>query len=193
MSFETPSYFENNQKPQINITEGMKNLKKDIENTTRFRSSLCSLFWVSEEQSKNNAFQNFRLGIIDGLMEFPAIVEMYINNEWFRDLLWEELKKISFSDLLNSLWEIGKSLSEGDPYEKWKWSTRALLLITGIGWILKQFGLMVVKNAWKITIKNVAIWTWTTTFHGIWYATENRWKKTFQERNHRLISKNLPF
>lgn len=142
-------------KEQINIQNGITKLKGDIEKTNSFRSSLCVFFNVSQNISENNGIQNFTLWIIDGLMEFPIIVEMYVNNEWFRDLLWQEFKKISFSNLVDSIIDIWENLKNGDFYNKGKASVRTLLLFSGIAWLLRQFGYTVVKASWNISIKNV--------------------------------------
>lgn len=43
-------------------------------------------------------------------MEFPIIIELYINNISFRDLLWKEIQKITFSDFMDSFSEIGQNV-----------------------------------------------------------------------------------
>lgn len=175
------------QKEQINIQDGINKLKGDIEKTTSFRSSLCVFFNVSQNKSKNNSIQNFTLWIIDGLMEFPIIVEMYVNNAWFRDLLWQEFKKISFSNVLDSITDIWNNLKNGDFYDKGKASVRTLLLFSGIAWLLRQFGYTVIKTAWDISIKNVIVGVGLTGSHWLGYATQDRFKDTIKEKVNKIL------
>ncbi len=187
------SYNESGNKEKLPYIHQFQKLKQDVENTTSFRSSLCSILDISQNRVRNSAVQNFSLGIIDWLMEFPIIIELYINNISFRDLLWKEIQKITFSDFMDSFSEIGQNVVSWSSYEKWKAGVRVLLLLSGIGWLLKQFGYSVVKNAGNISVRTISVATGITWIHGVWYATENRWKKTIRNSNPDEVLKNLLF
>jgi DNA gyrase/topoisomerase IV subunit B len=100
------------------VSDQLEKLQNDVEHTSAFRDSLCKQLNISLSKQENSNLGNFTLGIVDGIIEFPTIVELYINNPKFRNQLWLTLKQLSIRDFVNSILDIGKDIVYGDAYEK---------------------------------------------------------------------------
>lgn len=177
MSWEKSEIHESNYISKIWIT--LWELKKDVDITSSFREQISQKLGISLDQTKNSNFKNFSLGIIDWLMEFPAIIELYINNSQFREQFWITLKQISMRDFLNSIIDIWDELINGEAYKKWKSSVKVLLLSTGLVWLLRQFGCKILQQWATISIKKVSIASGALLTHAIAYAWDNHVKENY--------------
>ena len=157
------------------------------ENTTGFRKSLCEKIGISENSKENTSFGNFSLWIIDWMMEFPIIVELYLNNAWFRDAFWIELKNIGISDFTEAIVNIWKWFSEWTAYEKWKSSVKSLLLFTWIGGILRWFWVILMRKWSNVILTKIWIWAVASWIHWTWYALSERWELTIKSKIHYII------
>ena len=159
-------------------SDTIDNLKLSIGVTIDFRRALTQKLDLSLDTRENSSIQNFTLGIIDGLMEFPMIAELYNKNPDFREIFWLTIKQIGISDFVRSLLEIKNDIVEGDAYSRWKSWVKWILLLTGIWGVLRQFWWVVIKSGPWVTMKKVAMSATLTATHGVAYSWNSNIKES---------------
>ncbi len=160
--------------------DSMSLLKNDIEWTKYCRDNIMMAFWISPEKSQNTTIQNFLFGLTDGLLELPAIVELYYKNQEFRDQLHIALRQVSVKDLVNAIIELWDNITNGDAYARWKSGIKILFLSTGLFALLRQFWYIATKTMGKLSIKKSTIASITTWVHSVGYATDSYTKNKFR-------------
>ncbi len=167
---------------KVDTEDRLSELSKDVELTNKVRLKFYETYFISEKETENNVVWNFFKWIIDALLEFPWVVELYYNNEDFRKKLHEAIKNLEVNDYINVFWEIGDNLIEWRAYLKWKATAQVVMLATGMQWAIKTVTKKVVQASSELSIKPVAASMVVTWLHTTWYAMSTKQEKWYHNK-----------
>ncbi len=167
---------------KVDTKDRLSELSKDVEWTNKVRLKFYETYFISEKETENNVVWNFFKWIIDALLEFPWVVELYYNNEDFRKKLHEAIKNLEVNDYIDVFWEIGDNLIEWRAYLKWKATAQVVMLATGMQWAIKTVTKKVVQVSSELSIKPVAASMVVTWLHTTWYAMSTKQEKWYHNK-----------
>lgn len=167
---------------KINTKDRLLELSKNVEWTNKVRLKFYETYLIWEKETENNVVWNFFKWIIDALLEFPWVVELYYNNEDFRKKLHEAIKNLEVNDYIDVFWEIGDNLIEWRAYLKWKATAQVVMLATGMQWAIKTVTKKVVQVSSELSIKPVAASMVVTWLHTTWYAMSTKQEKWYHNK-----------
>lgn len=168
---------------KVDTKNRLSELSRNVEWTNKVRLDLYETYSISENENENSVVWNFFKWILDGLLEFPWVVELYFKNEDFRKKLHEEIKHLKVSDYIDAFQEIGDNLIEWRAYLKWRSTAQVVMLATGMTWAVKAITKKaILQIPWEWIAKPVFVWIGATWLHSTWYAMTTKQEKRDHEK-----------
>lgn len=167
---------------KINTKDRLLELSKNVEWTNKVRLKFYETYLIWEKETENNVVQNFFKWIIDALLEFPWVVELYYNDEDFRIKLHEAIKNLEVTDYIGAFWDIKDNLIKWRAYLKWKATAQVVMLATGMNGAVKGITKKVAQISSELSMKPITTSMAVTWLHTTWYAMSTKQEKWYHNK-----------